>query len=166
MNAGEILASQLEDTRDWTLKLLRDFHGDDFSFQPAAGLAHARYLLGHLAVSQDVLVHVRCLGRGIIEPAFAAHFPIGSAIRSTSEYAYPPVDELLEKMEAVQRRTVEAVRSVPESLLREPAFGKDGTIHPHYRDKLGAISHCVRHEAFHGGQLATIRRLIGKAFLR
>ena len=51
-------------------------------------------------------------------------------------------------------------------LQSEPAFGKDGAVHPHYTDKLGAVSHCARHEAFHAGQLATIRRLLGKPFLR
>ena len=47
-----------------------------------------------------------------------------------------------------------------------PAFGKDGGKHPHYDTKLEAIGHISRHEAFHAGQLATLRRLLGKSFLR
>ena len=54
-----------------------------------------------------------------------------------------------------------------DSLLDEPAFGADGkSPHPHYKDKRGAVAHCNRHEAFHAGQLAMIRRLLGKTFLR
>jgi hypothetical protein len=166
MNIGEVLAWQLEGTRDWTLKLLADLKEHDLSFQPGPGLAHIRYLMGHLAVSQDVLIHVRCLGKGIVPADFAAHFPIGAAIKSTEEHDYPPENELRKVMTEVQARTLAAVRAMPETLLREPAFGKDGAPHPHYTDKLGAVSHCDRHEAFHAGQIATIRRLVGKSFLR
>lgn len=69
-------------------------------------------------------------------------------------------------MAEVQARTVEALRGMSESQLAEPAYGKDGRPHPHYRDKRGAVIHCNRHEAFHAGQLATLRRLLGKSFLR
>lgn len=166
MNIGSVLAQQLDDARDWTLRLLADLRDEDYAFQPAPGLAHVRYMLGHLAVSQDVLIHVRCLGRGILDAAFSAHFPIGGPIPSVAQHEYPPIDELRAVMADVHARTLSAVRQMPESLLAEPAYGKDGAPHPHYRDKLGAVSHCGRHEAFHAGQIATIRRLVGKSFLR
>src|SRR5262245_45735685 len=166
MQMGEVLATQLDGTRDWTLKLIADLRDEDWSFQPGPGLAHARYLIGHLAVSQNVLVHVRCLGKPILDDAFAAHFPIGAPIRSTAEHTYPSVEEILGVMKSVHERTLAAIRGMSEALLAEAAWGKDGTLHPHYRDKLGAVSHCERHEAFHAGQIATIRRLRGKAFLR
>jgi hypothetical protein len=53
-----------------------------------------------------------------------------------------------------------------DSLLAEAAFGGDGKPHPHYKDKCGVVAHCNRHEAFHAGQIAMIRRLLGKSFLR
>ena len=166
MKIGDLLAAQLDGTRAWTLKLIADLHGDDWSYQPGPGLAHARYLIGHLTVSQDVLIHVRCLGKSILDESFARHFPIGAPIRGVSEYEFPPLEEILERMASVHVRTLAAVRALSEALLAEPAWGKDGTPHPHYRDKLGAVSHCERHEAFHAGQIATIRRLRGKSFLR
>lgn len=166
MTIGDVLAGQLDGTREWTRKLIADLRGEDWSYQPGPGLAHARYLIGHLAVSQDVLIHVRCLGKSILDEAFARHFPIGAPVRSVQDYAFPPVEEILERMASVHARTLAAVRGMSESLLAEAAWGKDGTAHPHYRDKLGAVSHCERHEAFHAGQIATIRRLVGKAFLR
>ena len=63
-------------------------------------------------------------------------------------------------------RTLAGVRGMSDDLLGEPAWGKDGRPHPHYRDKVGAVPHCAGHEAFHAGQLALIRRMLGKAFLR
>ncbi|MBL8880662.1 MAG: DinB family protein [Phycisphaerales bacterium] len=167
MRVAEVLCEQLEYTRDWTNRLLADLEGDDWSFQPGAGLAHAHYLVGHLAVSQHVLVFVRVLNRPLLPESFTAHFPIGAAIRSTREYSYPPLADVLCVFEETQAATMKTVRDMGDELLREPAFAADGkSPHPHYRDKLGAVSHCWRHEAFHAGQIATIRRLRGRNFLR
>jgi hypothetical protein len=166
MNLAESLAEQLNGTREWTLKLLADLKGDDWTFQPAGGLAHSLWLCGHLACSQHLLIHVRCLGGGVLDESFARHFPIGGPVKSAKEHAYPPVATVLATMEDVHRKTLAAVRGMTDALLAEPAFGGDGKPHPHYRDKAGAVAHCNRHEAFHAGQLAMIRRLLGKTFLR
>lgn len=167
MTQAELLAQQLEDTRDWTMSLLADIDGDDWFHQPAQGLAHTLWLCGHLASAQDTLVHTRCLGNGVLDADFKAHFALGVPVKAKREYDFPTPEQVLAVMADVQSKTVAAVSTMPDELLAEPAFGADGvTPHPHYRDKRGAVSHCVRHEAFHAGQIATIRRLTGKTFLR
>ena len=166
MTQSELLAEQLDDARAWTLLLLNDLADDDWKFQPAPGLAHALWTCGHLASSQNTLVHVRCLDAPVLEPSFKEHFPLGCPVRAASEYDYPPLDLVLSTMTETHKKTCDAIRSMPDELLAEPAFGAEGKPHPHYRDKRGAVSHCARHEAFHAGQLATIRRLLGKSFLR
>ncbi len=103
----------------------------------------------------------------MLDSTFKSHFPLGVPVKSCQEYDYPPVEQVLAVMEDVQAKTIDAVHGMNDELLAEPAFAADGkTRHPHYRDKRGAVSHSVRHEAFHAGQLATIRRLLGKSFLR
>lgn len=167
MDLREALARDLDGSRDWTAKLLADFKGDDWTFQPAPGLAHALWLCGHLACSENLLVHIRCLAQpSLLDDAFVAHFPIGGPVKSASEHRYPPVEEVLATMADVHQRTLAAIRAMPVEVLSEPAFGKDGAPHPHYQDKAGAIAHCNRHEAFHAGQIALLRRLRGKSFLR
>ena len=166
MTQSELLAEQLDATRAWTLKLIADLKGDDWTFQPAPELGHALWLCGHVACSQHLLIHVRCVGGGVLEESFTRHFPIGGAVKSAKNYSYPPVQTVLATMEEVHRKTLAAVRKMSDSLLAEPAFGGDGKLHPHYRDKCGVVAHCNRHEAFHAGQIATIRRLLGRSFLR
>ncbi len=167
MTFAQRLADQLHGSREWTLKLIADLKGDDWFFQPAPGLAHPLWLCGHLTVSQNTLVHVRCLGRSMLADAFVAHFPIGGPVKSAAEHAYPHVSEVLADMEDMHNATMEAVQHMNEALLAEPAYAADGkSPHPHYRDKAGAIVHSARHEAFHAGQIALIRRLLGKSFLR
>ena len=166
MTSSELLAEQLDDARAWTLLLIADLRADDWTFQPAPGLAHPLWICGHLASSQNTLVHTRCLDKPVLEPSFKEHFPLGCPVRSAAEYDYPPLDTVLATMAETHEKTCSAIRSMPEALLCEAAFGAEGKPHPHYRDKRGAVSHCARHEAFHAGQLATIRRLLGKPFLR
>lgn len=167
MTLAELLARQLDDSRHWTLALIEDLKGDDWSFQPGAGLGHALWHCGHLASAQNTLVHSRCLGRSVLDDSFNQHFPIGCPVKSTEEHDYPSVTDVLATMAETHVKTGTAIRGMSDELLAEPAFGKDGkTPHPHYTDKAGAVSHCSRHEAFHAGQLAQIRRLLGKPFLR
>ncbi len=167
MTEGELLAEQLEGTRDWTLKLIADLNGDDWTFQPQPGLAHALWTCGHLASAQNTLIHVRCLGASVIDPAFAQCFPMGGPVRSAGAFDYPPIESVLATMDQVHRKSCDSVRTMTAEFLSEPAFGADGkSTHPHYRDKRGAISHGDRHEAFHAGQIALLRRLLGKPFLR
>ena len=166
MTTGEVLAQQLDGSRFWTNRLIADLAGDDWSFQPAEGMGHALWLCGHLTCAEHLLIHVRCLGGGVLSDEFVSHFPISGPVRPTSAYAYPQVEEVLAEMTRVHELTLEAIRGMRDDLLAEPAFGPGGAVHPHYTDKLGAVSHCARHEAFHAGQLASIRRLLGKPFLR
>ncbi len=168
MKVAELLANQLDGTREWTLKLIGDLSGDDWTYQPKPGLAHPRWLCGHLACSENLLVHIRCLGgKGLLESSFTDHFPIGGPVKSAREHDYPSVETVLDTIKRIHAETLTAIRGMSDMLLAEPAFAGDGkSLHPHYLDKAGAIAHCNRHEAFHAGQIAMIRRLLGKSFLR
>jgi hypothetical protein len=167
MRTGELLADQLCRTREWTLRLIGDLHGSDWSWQPAAGLQHALWICGHLAHAQEALILKRCLGQSsVLPPDFAAHFGIGGPIKSAAEHAWPSPEEVRRRMDEVQTVVEKAVAGMSDAVLREPALAGDGSKHPHYDDKLGAVSHASRHEAFHAGQLSMIRRLLGKPFLR
>jgi hypothetical protein len=166
MNVTDVLVEQLRRTREWTLLLLEGIEGTDWTYQPKPGVQHALWICGHLAVAQEALVFVRCLNKSVLDPAFKTHFPTGGDIKSAPQYDWPDPRVVRSKMDEMQRITESEVASLSEGLLAQPAFAADGKPHPHYTNKLGAISHAARHEAFHAGQLALIRRLLGKKFLR
>jgi len=161
-----MLADQIRRTREWTLKLLSDLEGAEWTFQPAPGLQHPLWIAGHLTCAQELLVFQRCLNRAVLEEAFLAHFAIGGEIKSTVQHDWPGAQLVRRRMDEMQTITEQAVAGMSDGLLAEPAFGKDGSRHPHYDTKLGAMAHLARHEAFHAGQVAVIRRLMGKKFLR
>ena len=166
MTTAELLTDQIRRTREWTLLLIDDLQGDDWLFQPADGVQHALWLCGHLACAQELLLFQRCIERPTLDPGFMAHFPIGAAVKAATAHDWPAPAVVVETMADMQRKTEAAVLELGDDLLAEPAFGKDGVKHPHYDTKLGAISHLIRHEGFHAGQIATLRRLMGKSFLR
>jgi hypothetical protein len=168
MPIADTLIEQVEYARKWTLSLVDDFQDEDWVFQPKPGLHHALWLCGHLATAQDTLIFQRCLGlQGRLGPEFRAHFPIGKPVASAAEHAYPPPESVLTKMAEVHAASVEAIRSMTDAALSQPAYASDGkSEHPQYRTKLGAVAHAARHETFHAGQIAMLRRLLGKEFLR
>lgn len=167
MTKADLLADGLDGSRAWTLKLIADMAETDWGFQPTPGAQHALWICGHLAVASDLLVTVRCLHRpALVSEGFTAHFRIGGNVPSTTEYAYPSPTEVRAEMDRVHAGVVEQIRAMSDGQLAEAAYAGDGTAHPHYASVAGAIMHAARHEAFHAGQLAMLRRLMGKRFLR
>ncbi len=166
MTAADMLAEQIDGSRDWTLKLLADVDGSDWGFQPGEGLHHIAWLCGHLAVAEHLLVLTRCLDGDPPGEAFASHFPIGEPVRKIGDHPFPSPEDILRQMAATHGEVLAAVRGMTDEQLAEPCYGKDGTTHPHYTTKCGALAHCARHEAFHAGQIAVLRRLMGKPFIR
>jgi len=166
MSTAGVLAELMDGSRAWTLKLVEDVRGDEWTYQPGPGLHHILWLCGHLATAEQTLVMARCLGGDGPDADFAVHFPIGGAVKSAAEHEYPAPGVVLERMAATHARVMEEIRGISEAKLASPCFGKDGAPHPHYSTVAGAISHCARHEGFHAGQIALLRRLMGKAFIR
>ncbi len=166
MSVTDTLIEALDGGRDWTLKLVADVSGDQWTYQPAAGAQHILWLCGHLASAQQTLILARCLGFEKSDDEFNSHFPIGEPVKSAAEHNYPSPDAVIEKMAAIHATVLGAVDSMADEVLAEPCFGKDAAPHPHYTTKRGAINHCARHEAFHAGQVAMLRRMQGMSFLR
>ncbi len=168
MRLAESLAEQVDYARKWTQGLIADLSGDDWTFQPQPGVQHPLWICGHLVFAQNALVFQRCLRQeGGLDDAFASHFGIGKPVLSAAEHDYPTPEDVVARMADFHRRTTEAIRSMSDDLLAEAAYAADGTSeHPQYRNKAGAVAHVARHEAFHAGQLAMLRRLLGKTFLR
>ena len=166
MTTAELLAEQFAGTRAWTLALLADFEGDDWIFQPGAGLASGLWTLGHLVMAENAVIHMRCFGRSIVDADFLAPFNRGQTVAPASAGGYPPHEQVLETFHNVHAQTLDAIRSMSDADLALPADGVNMPPHPAFTDRRGAAIHISRHEAYHAGQLGLIRRLRGKNYLR
>jgi uncharacterized damage-inducible protein DinB len=163
---AKLLADAMNGSREWTLRLIADLTGDDWTYQPKPGLHHCLWLCGHLACAESLLILVRCAGQNDPNAAFSRHFQIGKPISDAKSGDFPSHDAVVETMAATHLAVMAVIQEMDDEVLDQPCFGKDGAIHPHYRTNAEAIVHAVRHEGFHAGQIAMIRRLLGKTFLR
>jgi hypothetical protein len=163
MEPGTFMANELTKTREWTQQLLEDFEGDDWGYQLKDELFHATWLVGHVAWAQHGLVMRRCFGEGPLDAAFSDPFKIGTTPGPVSGGAYPAVGDLLAHFDRVQEMVVDKVRGMTAADLETTLEGKP---HPMFSTRGGAVVHSTRHEAFHAGQIATIRRMLGRSPLR
>jgi len=165
MQMRDYVVDRLEAARNWTDRLVADIGPDRWFEMPAAGVGHVAWQLGHLAVSQVALVHVRCFDKPVadcIDPDLVKTFGRGSTPVAQAD-AYPSAADIRALFDRTQREVIEMVRTMTDADLDAQA-GTDP--HPMFTTKAGAIGTAAIHEGFHAGQIAMMRRLWGKAPLR
>jgi uncharacterized damage-inducible protein DinB len=121
--------------------------------------------VGHLAAAQASLVQTRCFDKPIeqcIPPAWKELFGIGSA-PSPDAATYPSTTELREHFDRVHAESVDLIATLSPAELEQPPGPRP---HPMFNTKRGALATAFTHEAFHAGQIALLRRLLGKPPLR
>jgi hypothetical protein len=159
------LVDQIKTARQWTNTLLADIAEPDWYTMPGGGVGHTLWQVGHLASSQIALVHSRCFGKD-----FAAHAPASyrdvfgkGSTPSADPRNYPSIKEVRDFSERIQRETLDLVSTMDEAALAEKTAGD---AHPYFSTKAGAVAMVAMHETFHGGQIAQIRRVLGRKPLR
>lgn len=163
MDAIVLLKDRLTLARKWTNDLIADIDESQWFFQPGPGLGHVAWQLGHLAASQIVLVHMRCFGRKFEDCAPADY--MGTFARGSTPVAdpskYPSIKMIREFFNRTQAEVLDKVSGLSAADLDQATEP-----HPMFTNRGGAIGMAAMHETFHAGQIAMIRRLMGKTFLR
>ncbi len=165
MNVVEFLCDRLDTARTWTCSLLEDIEESRWFEQPAPGVQHVAWQVGHLASSQVALIHARCFGKEPSEclPAgFRDKFGRGST-PTADRSAYPPIVEIRDVFDRTHLETLDLIRSIPEGELERPVTGEP---HPMFETKAQCIATAATHETFHAGQIGLTRRLFGKSAIR
>ncbi|MBN2583433.1 MAG: DinB family protein [Planctomycetes bacterium] len=166
MKIKDMLIDQVTSIRDMTLATFNDLAPDERLFQPAPGLNHAVWLLGHIATSQDHLILDFCTGKPLLPARYNELFAMGSRLLEDSS-GYPRTDEMLERLAAGYEATLAYLRGADEAEFdREPTcFGR---FDDRARGMFATRGRCVwfhaHHEAMHAGQMGYLRRLTGKPF--
>ena len=162
----EAILRHLEFARGYTLSLLEGLDDGDWFAQPAEGITHIAWQVGHIAMSQYGLTLFRQRGRAevdldLMKGAFRKKFSRGTTPDSDPSN-YPSPMEIREVLDKVfEQAKVELPTFSLESLNEEV-----DPPHAAFATKYGALLFSVDHEMLHAGQIGLIRRLIGKAPLR
>jgi uncharacterized damage-inducible protein DinB len=152
------LAAQLDLDARLLLNCTDDLTDAERLARPAPTINSPAFLVAHLVESRHYLLDL--LGHDVPNPVA----PYVGAARSMAEVeAMPAAGELRAAWIAMVEATRTALADVDAARLDAPVPqrlpGSDGTL-------LGAIAFLLQHESYHVGQLALMRRLLGRPAMR
>ena len=162
MNAGtgierKIGLATLAFARKQTLAFLEDITQANAVHQPCAGANHAAWIAGHIAWEDDSILTSMKPRASVLPPTYTKLFGTGSSA-TTDASAYPPLDELRERLSQLRSELVAWFGNLSEQQLRSP-LPKE---HAGYAENFaGLMSTLAWHEGLHAGQLTVIRKSLG-----
>jgi len=169
MTAGsrlQIARDQIVFARSYTLELIQTIADDAWFWQPAGGVTHVAWQVGHLAMAQYGLTMLRLRGKEpedeqVIPADFVRRFQKGTE-PAGDPGRYPPPAEIRAVLERVHARSLAELAGYTEEQLDV----KLPMPHAVFDTKLGSVFFCSAHEMLHAGQIGLVRRLMGLRPLR
>lgn len=154
---AQVLSHLMDRTREWTRYYLSPLKGQDphrrFVYEGKA-FNTVFWQVAHLATSENGLLLAAT--QGPFEKFWwAKHFTVGA--HGLPPEQCPPYEEVWETFNAVHHKAIAHVATLNEAALNAPNPTKlpiGGTV----RD---VISHAIRHEGGHSGQLGWLCKLYG-----
>lgn len=138
--------------------MLADIPDERMTQQPAAGVNHPAWVLGHLAWAADGALEKLGTPRAL-PPEWTTLFGAGSK-PSASRAGYPPKDELLRAVEQRYEQFRQAVAAAtPEQLARPTTSPRAKEALPTAREMFNFL--LTGHMGIHLGQLSSWRRMTG-----
>ncbi len=158
MNAHDPIREMLGTSRYVMSSYLQDLSDDDLLVRPVSGAHHAAWQLGHLIVSERKMVEAIAPGHGVTLPVGfeEAHPKDAGHSDATLRFSKKEYQELMLQQ---RTKTLAALAAFSAEDLSKPGPEAMRSYAPH----VGSIFSMVAgHELMHSGQIAVIRRLLGK----
>lgn len=162
----EAAIERLRRARLFTHRFIADLAPDEWFWSPPEYTTHIAWQVGHLAVAQYNMCLRRLRGRTaddeeLIPERFVDTFKLGSQpVSGTANNL--ELDQIRRVFDNVYQQVLIELPDVDNAELDAPVDPP----HPWFKTKLGAIEWCAPHEFVHAGQIAMLRRLMGKRPLR
>jgi uncharacterized damage-inducible protein DinB len=157
----ECAVGQIVFARNYTQRLLDQTDLAEWFHQPAEGVTHVAWQVGHLAMAEYRLALERIRGRlpddeQLISDEFLALFGRDST-PDPDPSRYPPAEQIRAVFDRVHEQTVRELPGIEPTTLAEPPTKPHLLAHT----KLASLLWCAQHEMVHAGQIGLIRRLLG-----
>ena len=160
------LLERLQNVRGFTSDFLEGLSDEEWLWQPSGVETHIAWQVGHMAISQYALCLQQVRGT---RPEDATYLPKRLKKgygKGSTPLAGPdpelPLATLRQAFDDVHRHVYEELGGYSEEQLDEPVE----QAHRMFRTKLGSAEFAVQHDFVHAGQIALLRRLMGKEPLR
>jgi uncharacterized damage-inducible protein DinB len=158
MNAHDPIREMLGTSRYVMSSYLQDLSDADLLVRPVPGAHHAAWQLGHLIVSERKMVEAIAPGHGVTLPAGfeEAHPKDAGHANASPGFSKQAYQDLMQRQ---REKTLQALASFSAEDLSKP--GPEAM--RAYASRVGSIFSMVAgHELMHSGQIAVIRRVLGK----
>ena len=162
----DLAINRMRGSRLFTQQFLSDLTDVEWYWSPPQFTTHIAWQVAHIAVAEYNLCLRRVRGRtaadeSLVSDAFIEAFKQGSKPVAELD-KNPPLDEIRRVFEAVHEQSIGELSGRSEAELDGPLAEP----HPRFKTKLGAVEFSPLHEMVHAGQIAMLRRLMGKPPLR
>ena len=166
MSKRDLVLGEIQKVRRYTADLIDNVQDAEWFRQPADGVTHVAWQVGHLAVCQYALCLRRIRGEHetdaeLLPADYFSLFGKGSEPSPEADI-YPSPAEIRTVFDPVFRATESELAELSESGLDEETT----PAHPMFTTKLGALQWAAQHEMLHAGQIGLIRRQLGSTPLR
>jgi hypothetical protein len=161
-SAVAVHANAIEQARSFTKWVCEDFTPDEALRGKQWELNHLVWLLGHLAVAQRRLVFWYTKGEERVPPGWWPIFGHGS--RKMPAVLYPSLAEVRGVLDEGHLAAMEAIRSWSDRDLERPTAHVLAPL-PFFKTWGDMLRQCALHESQHGGQILSLRKLLGKRVL-
>lgn len=157
---------RLQFSRRYVEQFLDDLSDEEWFWSPPEFTTHIAWQVAHLAASQYSLCLLRIRGKqpedeAIIPWEFFEKYRIGSTPQAGQEHN-APLEEIREIFDNVQAQSLKELFIRTDAELDVPVEKP----HPAFDTNLECVAYSPQHELVHAGQIALLRRLMGKAFKR
>jgi uncharacterized damage-inducible protein DinB len=157
----QLAIKQIQFARTYTLRMLEQTKEQDWFRQPAGGVTHIAWQVGHLAMGQYRLTMVRIRGErpedtDLIAPEFLRQFGADS-LPDADPAKNPTPSEIRTVLNRVHEQTLKELPKLDDAELDQPIL----VPHPRVKTKLESLLWCAQHEGVHAGQIGLLRRLLG-----
>jgi hypothetical protein len=156
-------AGQIVFARNYTQRLLDQTDPAEWFRQPAEGVTHIAWQVGHLAMAEYRLALERIRGRlhgdeQLISDEFLVLFGRDSTPEIPADPSrYPSAGEIRTVFDRVHEQTLRELPGIDPASLSEPPTKPHLLAHT----KLASLLWCAQHEMVHAGQVGLLRRLLG-----
>lgn len=160
---NQIIAHSLAASQFLVRRFVEDLSPPEWLHRPTPQANCAAWLLGHLAVT-DRLVLKRLADAGVGDVAQFPALPDGFEHRFSREAGCPQAQEfgdvsmLLPLFDAHRRLLIDVVQAAPADVLDRPS----PTVNERFRTLGELVNFMGGHTAMHAGQITIIRRSLGR----
>ncbi len=161
MSRLQLAIDQIVFARNYTLGLLEQVKNADWFRQPAGGVTHIGWQVGHLAYAEYRLTLWRMRGplpqdADLFSPDFGSRFGANS-VPEFDASKNPTPEQIRAILDRVHAEVLQELPRLSEAELDE------AVPHPHAfaKTKLKSLQWCAHHEMLHAGQIGLLRRSLG-----